>query len=124
LIVGLGSDVAELDRIGALLRRYEERFVRKILTPLEITLMPTGNPVPFLAARFAGKEAASKALGVGFSGGVTLLTLEIGRTESGRPHLEFLGPALKRAEALNVRAAHISLTHGREIAQAVVILES
>jgi holo-[acyl-carrier protein] synthase len=86
--------------------------------------MPTGNPVPFLAARFAGKEAASKALGVGFSGGVTLLTLEIGRTESGRPRLEFLGPALKRAKALNVRAAHISLTHGREIAQAVVILES
>ncbi|MDK2956069.1 MAG: holo-[acyl-carrier protein] synthase [Desulfovibrionales bacterium] len=123
MIVGLGSDVTELDRIEALLRRYGDRFVRKILTPREMEIMPSRNPVPFLAARFAGKEAASKALGVGFSNGVTLLTLEIDRMESGQPCLEFLGPALERAKALKVRAAHISLTHGRDVAQAVVVLE-
>ncbi len=122
--MGLGTDVAELDRIEASWRRFGQRFAHKILTQKEREIMPRKNPVPFLAAQFAGKEAASKALGAGFRDGVSLQTLEILRLESGQPVLVLLGAALERARLMEVRGMHVSLTHGRDIAQAVVVLES
>jgi holo-[acyl-carrier protein] synthase len=124
VIVGLGTDVAELDRIRSSCERFGERFLNKVLTPREREIMPAAHPVPFLAAQFAGKEAAAKALGTGLRQGVTLPSLEILRLDTGQPTLVLLGAALERARVLNVRAAHVSLTHGRDIAQAVVVLET
>ena len=123
MIVGLGLDVAELSRIERAWRRHGARFTRRILTRAETAAMPS-NPVPWLAARFAAKEAASKALGTGFSNGITFRDMEIHSLPSGQPFLVLHDEALNKAKSLGVGRMHVSLTHGREVAAAVVILES
>lgn len=123
MIVGIGIDVVELDRIEKSLARFQERFVARILTEGERRAMPQKNPVPFLAARFAAKEAAAKALGTGFSKGISLSTLEVVGGERGKPEMVFHGPAAEYARELGVTRIHVSLTHGRDTAAAVVVLE-
>lgn len=123
MIVGIGIDVVELDRIEKSLARFNERFVARILTEGERRAMPEKNPVPFLAARFAAKEAAAKALGTGFTKGVSLATLEVVGGERGKPEMVFHGPAAEHARELGVTRIHVSLTHGRDTAAAVVVLE-
>lgn len=123
MIIGLGLDITELDRIERSLKRFGERFVSKILTAEEISLIPQKNPVPYLAARFAAKEAAVKALGTGFADGICLHSIEIRKNERGAPKLILLDKALERSRELGVNKVMISLTHGRDSAVAVVILE-
>jgi len=123
MIVGLGIDVAELDRIQAALDRFGERFLARILSPAEREAMPR-NAAPWLAARFAAKEAAAKALGTGFAQGVTFPDIEIVSEASGKPSIRFSGAARVRAMALGVTHSHVSLTHGRNTAAAVVALEA
>ncbi len=122
MIIGIGLDVVELDRIGRGMERHGERFLRRILTQAEIEAMPR-NAVPYAAARFAAKEAASKALGTGFRNGVCLHSFEVLALPSGKPEIRFLGAALELATASGARIFHVSLTHGRDVASAVVILE-
>jgi holo-[acyl-carrier protein] synthase len=123
MIVGLGMDVTELDRIEKIYASHGERFLAKILTQVERDLLPR-LAVPFLAARFAAKEAGAKALGTGFSGGVSYKDIEVAADDLGKPQVRFSGKALERAKVLGVTRAHISLTHGRDVAAAVVVLEA
>jgi len=123
MILGMGLDVAELSRIRASIRRFGGRFTARVLTPAEAAELPAGDPTPFVAARFAAKEAAAKALGTGFASGVTLHSIEVSRLPSGAPSLRLTGRARELAEAMGVLRAHVSLTHGRDVAAAVVILE-
>ena len=122
MIVGLGVDVVELDRVQAAHKKFARRFERRILTLEEASVMPS-NPVAFLASRFAAKEAAVKALGTGFSSGITLHHIQIQKDPSGQVHVCFTGPARARFEALGAHRAHLSLSHGRNTAVAVVVLE-
>ncbi|WP_449242804.1 holo-[acyl-carrier-protein] synthase [Desulfovibrio sp.] len=124
MIRGIGLDVVELARIRAALDRFGPRFAARILTPRELEQLPEADSVPRLAALFAAKEAAVKALGTGFAGGIGFQSLEIEHLPSGQPRLSLLGPALERARSLGADAAHVSLTHGRDTAAAVVVLES
>ncbi|WP_432736230.1 holo-[acyl-carrier-protein] synthase [Maridesulfovibrio sp. FT414] len=124
MIIGLGIDITELDRIRSSLEKFGERFTEKILTPAEIELIPGKDPVPYVAARFAAKEAAVKALGTGFAEGITFHCIEITRNESGAPQLNFLGKALERSNNMGVQGIHISITHARDNAAAVVVLEN
>jgi holo-[acyl-carrier protein] synthase len=123
VILGLGLDVAEIPRIRDSLTRFGERFIRRVLTEAEAAGMPEGDPAPYVAARFAAKEAAAKALGTGFAQGVTQTSIEVGNLPSGAPTLRLHGKALEIATAMGVQRMHISLTHGRDIAAATVILE-
>lgn len=122
MIKGIGLDLVELDRIRHNWERYGERFAHKILTPNEIAELP-GNPVPRLAALFAAKEAAVKALGTGFAQGIHFKCIEITHASSGKPELRFLGKALEKSNDMGVTYAHITLTHSRDTAAATVILE-
>lgn len=81
-------------------------------------------PAAYLAGRFAAKEATVKALGTGFSNGLGLQHIEVLRGPLGQPLLRLHGPALERARALGVTAAHISISHDRHAAIAVVVLEA
>jgi holo-[acyl-carrier protein] synthase len=99
-----------------LLRLYTEAELRYCLSK--------ANLDERLAGRFAAKEAASKALGTGFSRGVTWRDLEVRREDSGRPTMYFSGIAAAVAETLGVAKAHVTITHTNAIAFAVVILES
>ncbi len=122
MIVGLGVDIVELGRIRDVLERHGERFLQRILTADERRYCALHrDQVPHVAARFAAKEAALKALGTGWSGGIHWTDVEVVREPSGKPTLALHGEALKRqgAEA----RWHLSLTHDRGNAVAVAVLE-
>ena len=123
MIKGMGLDLTELDRIQALWEKYGQKFAAKYLTEQELAELPEKNPVPRLAALFAAKEAAVKALGTGFAHGIHFKCIEILHNEAGRPQIFFLGAGLKECERQGISAAHISLTHSRDTAAATVILE-
>lgn len=122
-IVGLGLDVVELDRIRRIWERFGEAFSRRVLTEAEQARLQAGSAIPYLASRFAAKEAAVKALGTGFRQGVTFQQIEVATLPSGQPELKFSGVAQDTAARLGVSRVHLSLTHGRDTAAAVVILE-
>lgn len=119
----MGLDVAEISRISDSLARYGQRFVGRVLTPAEAEAMPQANAAQYVAARFAAKEACSKALGTGFAGGVTLKDIEVRSLPSGAPVLVLSGKAKELAETMGATRLHLSLTHGRDVAAAVVVLE-
>ncbi len=123
MIKGLGIDLTELDRIQDNWERHGQRFVEKILTDREIEELPKKHPVPRIAALFAAKEAAVKALGTGFADGVHFKCIEILHAENGKPIITFLGRGLEVCEELGVTSAHISLTHSRDTAAATVVLD-
>ncbi|NCD24543.1 MAG: holo-[acyl-carrier-protein] synthase [Deltaproteobacteria bacterium] len=122
MIVGLGIDIVELTRITRSLEKFGERFKSRILTPAESALVPA-NPIPFLAGRFAAKEAAVKALGTGFTQGISLHDIEILNDPAGKPCLAFHGHALRHRTRMNVKTQFVSISHGKDNAVAVVILE-
>jgi holo-[acyl-carrier protein] synthase len=129
MIVGLGMDLAEIDRIARSLDRFGRRFAEKVLTPAERAAMPDWPNRPnaraaYVASRFAAKEAALKALGTGMACGIGLHDVEVGRLPSGQPTLTLRNKAAERAESLGVRRVFISLTHSLTTAGAVVILEA
>ncbi len=123
MLVGLGLDIVELDRIARSLDRFGERFLQKILTDNERRSLPR-HPLAYVAARFAAKEAAVKALGTGFAMGITPLHIEICNSSTGKPEINFLYAAQIRFHSLGATSAHISLTHSQTTAAAVVILEA
>ncbi len=124
MVVGLGTDLMEISRIEESIARFGERFLARVFTPDEIAFCrKKKNAAESFAARFAAKEAAAKALGTGISRGVSWQEIEVVRRPGERPEIVFHGRAAERARALGVASATISLTHSREIAMAVVVLE-
>jgi holo-[acyl-carrier protein] synthase len=119
----LGLDLTEVDRIGALLERHGDRFLERIFRPGEIrrTRRQPGAFAQHVAGRFAAKEAAMKALGTGWRG-LAFRDIEIGRDLLGKPLLGFHARALERANTLEVVRGEVSITHGRDVAAAVVVL--
>lgn len=123
MIIGLGLDVVELARMAQILDRFGAAFLRKVLTPHERDCLPK-TQTPYVAARFAAKEATVKALGTGFSQGIGPQHVEVRKTSSGQPQILLYGPAAERLATLRATHIHLSLTHGRDTAAAVVILEA
>lgn len=125
MVLGLGTDLIEIERIKLSLERFGERFMRKVFSPGEIAYcQQKKQSVESFAARFAAKEAAAKALGTGISRGIGWQDIEVRRAPGERPALELHGRAAERAAAMGVRHLHLSLSHSREIAMAVVVAES
>lgn len=124
MILGIGIDVIELDRVRGVLERHGERFTSRILTTGERAYCARrADPVPSIAARFAAKEAALKGLGTGLSQGIGWRDVEVSREQGGPPTIVFHRNARTLAEHAGVAGVHLSLTHGREVAVAVVVLE-
>ncbi len=124
MILGLGSDLIEIARIAASIDRFGERFLRRVFTPGEIAYCQRKkNAAESFAARFAAKEAGAKALGTGISHGIAWPEIEVRREASGRPTLHWNGRAAERATLLGVRRTSLTLTHGRDLALAVVVVE-
>jgi holo-[acyl-carrier protein] synthase len=124
MVLGIGIDIIEVSRIQASHEKFGERFLNRILLPSEIEYcLSHRTPAPFLAARFAAKEAISKAFGTGIGAKLGWLDMEIGKHPSGEPFvvLHGGGPALL-AERKATRVL-VSLSHTQAHASAVVILE-
>lgn len=115
-----GVDLIEIPRVAGVLERYGSRFLRRVFTPGEIDYC-RGRP-PNLAARFAAKEAAMKALSTGIRG-VGWKDIEVTRHESGAPSLQLHGRAQARARRLGIIQLSLSLSHSRDYAVAVVVAQ-
>lgn len=125
MVLGLGTDLAEIERIERSIARFGARFLERVYTPAEIRYCTRKkNSAESFAARFAAKEAAAKALGTGISRGVGWHDFEVAREPSGRPTLRLHGRAAELATQLGVTRTSLSLTHTRQLAMAVVIMES
>jgi len=124
MIVGIGMDLIEVDRIRDVYQRHGERFVRRVLTEAERTyVLRYKDPAERLAGRWAAKEAAFKALGTGLGEGMRWQDVEIRRASTGKPELALHGGALARARELGATVFHVTITHGNGLAVAQVILE-
>ena len=125
MILGIGIDIFEVARIQASHERFGERFLNRILRPNEISYcLSYKAPGPFLAARFAAKEAISKAFGTGIGAQLGWRDMEIGRRESGEPFVILHDGGLKLLQARGGRNVWISLSHTQTHAAAVAVLEA
>jgi len=123
MIAGVGIDVVDVTRIDALLEKYAERFQQRVFTQDEILYCRArSNPGLHFAARFAAKEAAVKALGTGIGQGIRFRDIEIA-LDRGVPRILFHNRAREYADDIGVSAAHVSISHERLTAVAVVVLE-
>ncbi len=122
-IVGIGIDLVELDRMRGILARRGPAFVSRVFNDDERCAADDVHAPAHYAARFAAKEACLKALGTGLASGVLWRDLSVRRGEGGAPTLDLSGRAGELAARRGVRAVHVSLTHGRDHAAAVVVLE-
>jgi holo-[acyl-carrier protein] synthase len=124
MVLGLGTDLIETRRVEESIRRFGERFLERIFSLEEIAYCKRKkNAAESFAARFAAKEAGAKALGTGISRGVTWKEFEVKREASGKPSLHLSGRAAELAGAMGVTKIQLSLTHSREFALAVVVVE-
>jgi holo-[acyl-carrier protein] synthase len=124
MIVGLGIDITEVDRIEAAIARHGQPFLKRVFTPSEIEYCERHkNRFERYAGRFAAKEAGMKALGTGWRRGVRWVDFEVVRLASGRPTLELHGRAHEFAGRLGVTAISLSITHSANTALAQVIFE-
>jgi holo-[acyl-carrier protein] synthase len=124
MILGTGIDIVETFRIEQALARFGDRFRRRIYTEGEIRYCEQfRNRGERYAARFACKEAAFKALGTGWRGGIQWTDAAVRNRPGGRPELLLHGAANARAEQLGVTRISLSISHSQQFAIAVVIFE-
>ena len=124
MILGIGIDIIEVERIRTSHEKFGERFLNRILHPNEVSYcLSYKAPGPFLAARFAAKEAISKAFGTGIGAQLAWQDMEIARKESGEPYVILHGGGPALLQARGARHVLISLSHTQNYATAVSILE-
>lgn len=124
MIIGLGIDQIEIARVARTWQRYGDRFGRRVFTAAEWAYcLSRPRPAESMAGRFAAKEAAMKALGLGWPGGIAYRDIEITREPSGKPGLRFSHKAGQRAARIGVTHAVVSMTHDRTHSAATVVIE-
>ncbi len=122
VVVGLGIDLCEVERVARAIERHGDRFLARLFRDGEVR-RPRSSPAFFehVAGLFAAKEAAMKALGTGMRG-VAFREVAFARRAGGPPRLALYGRAAERAAAVGAGAAHVTITHTRSLAAAVVLL--
>ena len=129
MIIGLGSDIAEISRIANTLDRYGDRFVQRCFTSTERKKSDgRANRAASYAKRFAAKEACAKALGTGLSHGVYWRDMGVVNLPSGKPTLQLTGGARKVLHHIVPQGCvphiHLTITDDAGLAQAFVIIEA
>lgn len=120
---GMGVDLAQIPRFRRAVERWDDRFLRKVFTDDEIAYCrDRRDPIPHLAARFAAKEAALKALGTGLALGTRWREVEVRRAPGQAPTLTLTGRCQALAAARGADTALLSLTHDGDYALAQVLL--
>ena len=125
MILGTGIDIIEVARVASVFAKFGDRFLERILRPDEIAYcLSYRKPAPFLAARFAAKEAISKAFGTGIGAQLGWQDMEVGRKESGEPFTILHGAGERLLRERRGRIVHLSLSHTARYAAAMAVLES
>lgn len=124
-VVGIGTDIVQISRLEKMPEKVLNSLAKRVLTPEELkTYEGLKFKLPFLAKRWAGKEAAAKALGTGIADGVSFQHLYIKSLASGQPVLELTDVALAKAKTIGASSWHISLSDEAEYATAFVVLSN
>lgn len=124
MIIGVGTDVVSIQRIEKAVHRFGERFINKVFTDKEAVACKEKKDVaPYLAARFAAKEAVLKALGTGISNGIGFKDVEVFRGHGKRPEIILHGKGKEMAGTLGVKNIHLSISHDAGVAVAFVVVE-
>ena len=124
-VIGIGVDLIECARIQRSIDRFRDRFLHRVFTSGEIEYsMSMKFPARHLAARFAAKEAVSKAFGTGIGKAMGWRNIDIRKKASGEPFLVFSGPAQELAAKRGVTSVLITLSHTEHHAMASVVLEA
>ena len=121
-ILGIGTDIIEVDRIGQMIDKHDDLFLRRVFTPLEIEYCGgRKSAMQHYAGRWAAKEAALKALGTGWSRGIKWTDMEVANLMGGKPELKIHGVASEIATEMGIGEMQISISHCRSYAVAYVI---
>ncbi len=122
MVIGLGTDIVEIERIDAMIKRHGESFLKRVYTDSEINYCQKRkqNSEAF-AGRWAAKEAVMKVLGTGFVKGIGFMDIEIISEQSGKPVVQLLGGAKDRADLLGIDDVLISISHCKLYATATAI---
>lgn len=125
LIVGMGIDIIEVPRIAKQLDSGAENFIHRIFTEDEVRYCEgkLRNKAQNYAVRFAAKEAFFKAIGTGWRNGLSWRDIAMINDELGKPSIVVSGQAQKIIEALHVSKIHVSVSHLKQVAVAIIILE-
>jgi holo-[acyl-carrier protein] synthase len=122
MIVGIGIDLVEIEKIAQDI--HSDVYLRKVFTESEIaTCKDSVNSAERFAGRFAAKEAFMKAIGNGIHQGVWFTQIEVLNYENGQPYIRVTGEAESWLHELGVINIHVSFTHTKKAAAAVIILE-
>lgn len=124
MIVGIGTDIVEVDRIRESHEKFGVKFLDRILLPPERKYcLSHTDPAPHIAARFAAKEAIAKAFGTGIGESLGWRDMEIVREDSGKPTAKIHGQAQSLLQQTGATQLHISLSHTHQHATATAVLE-
>ncbi len=124
MIYGIGTDIIEVERIRGFISKGDA-FKKRVFTDQEIAYSDSfRDPAPFYAARFSAKEAFVKALGTGFTGGIGFNQIEVYHVELGKPEIRLTGKAKEEADKKGITKIHVSISHVKDWANAVVVLET
>lgn len=124
MILGAGIDIIEVARIRASCEKFGERFLKRVLRPEEIAYcMAHKNPAPFVAVRFAAKEAISKAFGTGIGRELAWHNMEVRRKETGEPFVVLHDGGINLLATRGGNKIHLSLSHTENYAVAFAIVE-
>ncbi len=129
MILGIGTDLANIDRIAGTLDRFGDRFRHRVFTPTELAKAARRkDEAGTLAKRWAAKEACSKALGTGLAMGISWRDMAVSNLRSGQPVMELTGWAADRLAAMTPpghhAVVHVTLTDDHPWAQAFVVIEA
>lgn len=123
MIFGIGTDIVHVSRMRDSLEKHGDKFARRILTELEFSeFADKHDKAAFLAKRFAAKEATAKAMGTGFSQGLSLRHIGVKHDKAGKPLLECIDVAEQFLQDNNIKQMHLSLADERDYAVAFVTL--
>jgi holo-[acyl-carrier protein] synthase len=124
MIQGIGIDLVENERIEKIITKWGEKFLERVFSEEEIKYCGRHIQASIhYGARFAAKEAFLKALGIGLGMGVKLREIEVVHDNSGKPDLSLRDGAHAQIEEREIRKIHLSLTHTKRYATAIVVLE-
>lgn len=123
MVISIGHDIIDISRIRAVYERYQMIFIQKVYTDEEIRYcFSRGNPFPSLAARFAAKEAVSKAFGCGIGRQLHWKSISVINDSNGKPNVQLDKLGMELIRKFRAKQTHLSLSHTQKLASAVAIL--
>ena len=124
MIYGIGVDLVKISRMERAIKRWGDKFVRRVFTPGEMEICyDRSSPASAFSLLFAAKEAFSKAIGLGMKKGIRWTDIEVFHYPGGRPGLRVLGRSLEICESEKITGFHLSLSDEGEYGIAMVVLE-